>query len=290
MATSAQFDADGTMHLVGTATPDSSNPYLIIGYYLQRRPDGIWSPLYRLTPPGMKGISEFSSYWPSLWSAPDQPAGTVSALWGAGGSGVFAQLGLPEVREVNLSLSVTIPAGMRSPTLSVMVRAQPVVLTPDVAALLTVNGVTVKTCPIRDLAWVHYWADLSPWAGQTVTVGISSHGTFQSGQVDLFVDDVSLGSYTIPEVTQVAPAFIPSPGAVSVLTLTGNFLPATQVTIGGRAVQVTYLNPTTLEVKLPADLPLGRYDLKTADPNGETFIISGAIAIGQQTFLSIVSR
>jgi hypothetical protein len=86
---------------------------------------------------------------------------------------------------------------MPAPTLSFMAQRPGDV--PDDASsfeLLVSGGVTTTAVPLVSGAsdWSHYWVDMSPWAGQTVTINFQLTQTSGDPRVQAAIDDVTLGS------------------------------------------------------------------------------------------------
>lgn len=96
-----------------------------------------------------------------------------------------------------LSQQVTIPANMPTPTLAFMAQ-RPGDVPGDGSGLelLVSDGVTTTAVPLPSggAAWAHYWADMSPWAGQTVTVEFRLTQVSGDPRVQAAIDDVTLGS------------------------------------------------------------------------------------------------
>ncbi|MCL4267055.1 MAG: PD40 domain-containing protein [Anaerolineae bacterium] len=121
-----------------------------------------------------------------------------------------------------LSQQVTIPADMPAPTLAFMAQ-RPGDLPGDASGLelLVSDGVTTTAVPLANggAAWAHYWADMSPWAGQTVTVDFRLTQVSGDPRVQAAIDDVTLGSsYPDTWVWGVGPGSA-LPGETVVLTL-----------------------------------------------------------------------
>ncbi|HRQ39158.1 MAG TPA: hypothetical protein PLD25_14705 [Chloroflexota bacterium] len=96
-----------------------------------------------------------------------------------------------------LSQQVTIPANMPAPTLAFMAQ-RPGDVPGDGSGLelLVSEGVTTTAVPLNNggAAWTHYWADMSAWAGQTVTVEFRLTQVSGDLRVQAAIDDVTLGS------------------------------------------------------------------------------------------------
>lgn len=96
-----------------------------------------------------------------------------------------------------LSQQVTIPANMPAPTLAFMAQ-RPGDVPGDGSGLelLVSDGVTTTAVPLATggAVWTHYWADMSPWAGQTVTVDFRLTQVSGDPRVQAAIDEVTLGS------------------------------------------------------------------------------------------------
>ncbi|MCA9958284.1 MAG: PD40 domain-containing protein [Anaerolineales bacterium] len=96
-----------------------------------------------------------------------------------------------------LAQSLAIPADMPYPTLSFMAR-RPGDIEGDASGLelLVTAGVTTTAVSLSpgNAAWTHYWVDMMPWAGQTVTLTFKLTQTSGDSRVAALLDDISLGS------------------------------------------------------------------------------------------------
>jgi Tol biopolymer transport system component len=96
-----------------------------------------------------------------------------------------------------LNQSVTIPSNMTHPTLAFMVRRfRDFPYDFSGLEVKVDNGNTVTTVPVsvNQAAWSHAWVDMSPWAGETVTVTFQLNQQIGDPYVQLALDDISLGS------------------------------------------------------------------------------------------------
>ena len=139
-----------------------------------------------------------------------------------------------------LSQSIKIPDASAQPTLSLFYRLQPAPgLRPTrwQVALTTATGTTTPiTANTRTDEWQHAWADLTPWAGQTVTLSLRLEQPAASLCAQAHVDDVVVGPMRYPDLWVTAPALTPSPGEEIPLRLFyGNegqaLAPGTQLTL-----------------------------------------------------------
>jgi len=113
----------------------------------------------------------------------------------------YATLALPsEDYTVTVQQRITIPLTMTNPTLSLLLQQHlwPTAPTAYWLPVLTVSGQQTVTPswnsqPLGD-DWTHYWADVSSWVGQTVTVTLHLNGKAGVPTSQMLVDEVFLGS------------------------------------------------------------------------------------------------
>ncbi len=200
-----------------------------------------------------------------------------------------------------LSQVVTIPADMHNPTLSFMHQvwfAQSPSTTKSRLSVLIAAADQVTQTEVFSatsvIDWKLGWADLQPWAGQTVTVTFSIAQSAGEPYLRAYLDDIALGSWSTPYVGQVDPASL-TPGVPAVITVTGqNFINpvSARLTLGSQAVggiTVTWVDAQTLTVDLPALGP-GIYDLWVINPDGQQSVRVGGIRVGKQGYLPLVAR
>ncbi len=198
-----------------------------------------------------------------------------------------------------LSQRVTIPSNMRNPTLSFFYQvwfARPTGASGS-HLLVTVTDSVSETqvfSATKATDWILGWADLSPWAGQTVTVTFA----IEQGAGDLnlraFVDDVALGSWLTPMIYGVTPAQIDAGNAGTFRVVGINLMQSltVRVILGDQEIPVdkmTWIDESTLDIDLPALGP-GLYDLWVINPGGQQSVRVGAIRVGKQSFLPSVAK
>jgi hypothetical protein len=138
---------------------------------------------------------------------------------------------------------------------------------------------------------VRAWADLSPWAGQAVTVTFLCTVDLVKSVPSIGLDDVALGSWLTPAISGVTPGHLPTqltdPTAV---TITGeNFIPPISASIGAIGLQdVTWINENTLQATLPPGLGLGRHPVRVVNSGGQRGGLPGGLSIGRGLFLPMV--
>lgn len=103
-----------------------------------------------------------------------------------------------------LSQPLSVPPASAQPTLSLFYRFQGVAGSqPSAWQVLIDDGVQTKapisvTTSAED--WQHAWADMMPWAGQTVTLTLHLSQAAGSLCTHAWVDELSLGSYVFPDL------------------------------------------------------------------------------------------
>ncbi len=204
-------DSNGNLHLINI---DRSGANAGV-YYRLWTPDTGWVMPFTLN-------TEYPHRQPAI--AIDK-SDVVHLLWANGAlEGVsYRTSSASSTSEVaQLNQTIAIPGDMTHPTLSFMAR-QFRNIPGDASGLelLVSDGVTTTAVPLPTggAAWAHYWADLSPWAGQTVTVDFRLTQVSGDPRVQAAIDDVTLGSsYPDTWVWGVGPGSA-LPGETVVLTL-----------------------------------------------------------------------
>ena len=122
----------------------------------------------------------------------------------------------------SIQQQVTIPPGMLNPTLSFLYSGQfdaPDVDAPFSVSVISGNTSTTVFTGHLSIFWSLGWADMSPWAGQTITVSFNLEQEADEPMVQLFLDDISLGS-AYPDVWVGGQgASVAMPGEVVTYTL-----------------------------------------------------------------------
>lgn len=137
---------------------------------------------------------------PADLAAPD---GVVQAAWksSAGGGGYVLNHTQPKTAATNdvsgISQQVTIPLTLTNPTVSMMVSLQGGQQGSNAKLMAQINDgsgpVTVLEADAVS-SWVHQWADLSAYAGETVTLTVQVQQEAGVPQLGAMVDEVTLGS------------------------------------------------------------------------------------------------
>ena len=196
---------------------------------------------------------------------------------------------------------VTIPLEFHAPTLSFMHRlnglisgeadAFKVEILPDGGQAVVVfqNG-----APSND--WSHAWADLSVFAGQTVTLRFTLT-TVAGGQLlQALVDDVAIGSWTTPVIERIEPNLLPLPViAGSSLTIHGaNFMDGPDnlplVKIGEQQVEVIWVDANTLLIANPETVFAGVHDVEVINPSGYSALLKDGLVIESRVYLPLMHK
>jgi len=196
-----------------------------------------------------------------------------------------------------LAQTVTIPPTAHQPTLAFLCQFEGVapgygssfdVIVQDEAGVTPLLSITEAT---RD--WHLNWVDLSPWAGQTVTVTFGLQQTADKPVAWANLDEVSLGSWLTPAVYSVTPQRV-AVGDVVTLTITGgNFMlgdggQAPVVRLNDAPLEgVQWVDEHTLSVEVPALAP-GIYDLTVVNPSGHEGVLPGALVAGDMVVCPMI--
>lgn len=179
-------DSNGNLHLINI---DRSGANAGV-YYRLWTPDTGWVMPFTLN-------TEYPHRQPAI--AIDK-SDVVHLLWANGAlEGVsYRTSSASSTSEVaQLNQTIAIPGDMTHPTLSFMARQfRNIPGDGSGLELLVSDGVTTTAVPLPTggAAWAHYWADMSPWAGQTVTVNFRLTQVSGDPRVQAAIDDVTMGS------------------------------------------------------------------------------------------------
>ncbi len=133
-----------------------------------------------------------------------------------------------------------------------------------------------RTIPVFETAaattgWQHVWADLSPYAGQTLSLTVALNQAVGAA----WVDEISLGPNYALRVDEISPTtwWVKTPVT---LTITGeNFAPTATVQLGATTLlPVLWINTTQIQVAVPGNLPAGDHVLTITNYPGYTYTTS----------------
>ncbi len=139
--------------------------------------------------------------------------------------------------------------------------------------------------------WKLGWVDMSAWQSQTVSVTFALQQAAGDTPMQVYLDEVALGSWQTP-VPQVATPNQFEVGASVPITITGeNFIATPVVKLGDTALpDVRWIDEKTWVATLPATLPAGRYVLQVVNPSGQTAFAQTIVTVGKQTYMPIIGR
>lgn len=155
-------------------------------YYARRESNGIWS-----TP------QIISRSWGAFGLAGDRNQG-AHLIWENGGIYYMGPAPAERTGDSSIAQTVTVPIPMSTPTLSFLYQLRGASAASGSWFNVQVdNGITATTLFSTTTStndWTHRWFDLTPWAGQTVTVTFNIHQTASYPFAWAYLDEVSIGS------------------------------------------------------------------------------------------------
>lgn len=193
-----------------------------------------------------------------------------------------------------IAQSVTIPADMHKPTLSFMHRIHHMQVDADSHFKVTITSGITQTTVVSttgNTPWKLGWADLTPWAGETVTVTLALHQTANEMMASVALDEISLSPWTTPIIESISDEKIEA-GESTTITITGtNFLEVTSIDLGGQILSnINIVDDEMLTVELPATVVPGSYPLKMVNSSGSSYVAAQVIQIGQRLNFPFFSR
>jgi Tol biopolymer transport system component len=256
--------------------------------------------IYRYKPVGQSWSDPRSSGMNSQ-SAPQFAitAGSANALYASRAnfmSGVTLQSTVRATTTMTSTLrqALTLPADLHQPTLAFLYTleggAGASALTVHISSTATPTPTQVFSATAT-VPWSLGWADLSPWAGQPVTVTFGIQQAAIEPLLRIQLDDISVGAWTTPAPQTITPAQV-EVGATATFTITGqNFSQTPTVQLGNTSLtNVRRLDEQTLQADLPAGIGPGRYDLWVTNPSGEATVLTSAVQVGKPLYLPVIAR
>jgi len=188
---------------------------------------------------------------------------------------------------------VTVPTAMHQPTLNFSSRL-------SAAVPWKSSGLSVKVSLISggteelyvfpvETNWATHWLDFSHWSGRTIAIRFNLDQGAGDPYVRFNVDDISLGSWLTPQISDTIPEKIPS-DASFVLQINGaNFIQTPSVQIDQiPAASVTWISAEKIEASFSTPFSPGMHALWVTNPQG---VSAGRdIRIGEGVFLPFVNR
>ena len=199
-----------------------------------------------------------------------------------------AEVDITEPQDSGLRQMVAVPISMHKPTLSFSY-ALAIAETSDAVFEASVNGTTIFSATTPASQWTLGWADLTPWAGQSIAVEFHARGTTTSGPVTARMDDVAIGAWLTPVVARTSPQSAPA-GSETVLTIHGeNFSATPAVHLGSTPLtDVQWIDPSTVRVVVPSTIRPGAYTLRVRNPSGHEGSLATLFRVGNVVFFPLV--
>ncbi len=199
---------------------------------------------------------------------------------------------------VEAAQQVTIPADMEKTTLSFAFRLENVRLTQQTSFEVIVRDASNTEIIVLENKqsgdWRQEWADLSSWAGQTVTIIFRLNQAANEPKARAWIDGVSLGSWDTLFVDSVEPFRFILPEDAPVLTVHGqNFHDNLTIQINGINMpqeSITRLDENTLTITTPNFIRPGFNSVRAINPGGAYDELLLAFRTGLDLFLPVVSR
>jgi Tol biopolymer transport system component len=207
----------------------------------------------------------------------------------------------PVAIDYGVSQVITMPVEVHRATISLLYYAKASLPGSSLQVIIG-DEYSVTRVPLNEdsaTQWRQAWADLSYWSGQRVTLTVLLHQEANSPFFQKHVDEIILGSWLTPIISDVSPpqieAWTPTP-----ITITGdNFvaIPPGSLYIEGPTLRLDsfnvpdmrWINSTTLTATVPA-LPPGVYDVWVANPSGQEGTLAGGLVVGRQLYLPVLFR
>jgi hypothetical protein len=180
----------------------------------------------------------------------------------------------------SLSQAVTIPANAHAPTLSFFMRASADPGEAFGVAVEAAGKVEPLKLNVSGDAWRHAWADLSKWAGQTVTLRFAVEQAAGRPFTQVALDDVAAGEWLTPVIDA---AQIDG----QTLTVSGwNFIGAPELWLGDRLLGAVTPVAGKLSAPVPADMKPGQKTVSVVNPGRQVALT--AVTVGREVFLPTV--
>lgn len=200
----------------------------------------------------------------------------------------------PTQGTARLYRAVNIPAGMYEPTLAF---AYNKASHSGIPLQVSVDTGMTETVVFQDgstpaQAFEMGWVDMTPWAGEVVTVtfSVAPSGSPQLSN-NVTVDNVSLTSWATPQLLTVSPAAIPYPYASTVVTVTGeNLIAPLTIIINDTEIDATIVDAQTATFILPDTLPPGWHTVGLRNGMGVPATWDGILKLGTSIALPVIYR
>jgi hypothetical protein len=198
--------------------------------------------------------------------------------------GLYAGQMATQTQQVALHQKIDMPVGLHEPTLSWLYRVDTMATQGDSHFAVSLdNGITatVVFSATSRTPWNLAWVDMTPWAGQSVTVTLATYQVADEPLLRVAVDDVALASWTTPRLTHVAYDGTGITTSTMIQIYGVNLMPDAEVWLGDQKAEgVTWINSSTLEAKIPINLRPGHYSIRVVNPGGLESELPHALSLG----------
>lgn len=189
--------------------------------------------------------------------------------------------------------TITIPEDMHSPTLAFMHQVYGGVTNAQTHFAVSItDGITTTDVfsTSQNGPWLHAWADLSAWAGETVTVTFELRQAAGEPLMTVALDEVSVGPWLTPVIENVTPAQVRAGAATIIRILADNLIETPTVRLGDVALtNVRLIDSQTLEATVPSSVKPGSYNLSVTNQDGVPAVWA-AVLVGERTYLPLANK
>lgn len=216
--------------------------------------------------------------------------GNLQFVWADDPNLYYSETALAGVAEEGALSQVVTLGSLHEPTLAFQYRTDSSDNRFDVS-ITDGSGATTVYDQADSADWSRIWIDVTAWADQTITVKFNFHQEMGAPYGQLFLDDISLGSWATPIIDTVTPGELRE-FAGDLISISGeNFLDGVTVLLGDTPVEdVTYLDEHALTFNLPAEIGIGQYDVWVVNPGGQPAAKPGTLRLGWLTTLPLIRR
>jgi hypothetical protein len=182
---------------------------------------------------------------------------------------------------VTISQSLALPVNLHQPTLSFLYQ-----LPAGGALSAQAETDTLFSSNTATAGWQHAWADLSAYAGQTITLTFS----YTAATDDAYLDDVTIGSWHTPQITAVTPTLTQA-GTTLIITGANFIAPVTALLNDTLLNSVTWVSSTQLTAQIPDEMPRGSYTLVVKNMGGATAVAPDTILVDNNSiFMPLIAN
>jgi Tol biopolymer transport system component len=251
-------------------------------HYRIRFPDATWSSILHMNNSGYDAVSSPNA---------DGSADLLWTIWPMNADFYLThqKVYLHENGVSTITQTIELPASLHKPTLSLSYK---LAISGNAGSFtLDVNGTQMLNETSSSDDWTQHWIDMLPWAGQTVTMTLSTDGTFKGGYVTAVVDEVSIGEWLTPVITSINPSQLPDYSNTTITINGENFIqPATVRLNDSTVLATTWIDENTLNAIIPPGLPPDRYDVWVINPGGQEALVSAGLQLGSMIHLPVVRK